>query len=208
MKRELDIHALLEKSKEMIGLLEEKYKKITNPSEITLSIKVEILQFLNTLRPVLDYLAADIAELVRRKELDRTPYFPCRISTKHFEKDIKKKIPSLKEYFPDIYDYLLSKQPFISINNNWWTTFNNITNKNKHNSLSNQILLKQNQMSVGNGNLVIRGGYIKVSKGAIINGEKVEEDFEINANDTKEFESNKYFGSIVRSPYYNVIFRR
>ena len=63
-------------------------------------------------------------------------------------------------------------------------------------------------MSVGNGNLVIRGGYIKVSKGAIINGEKVEEDFEINANDTKEFESNKYFGSIVRSPYYNVIFRR
>ena len=98
MKRELDIHALLEKSKEMIGLLEEKYKKITNPSEITLSIKVEILQFLNTLRPVLDYLAADIAELVRRKELDRTPYFPCRISTKHFEKDIKKKIHGFKSF--------------------------------------------------------------------------------------------------------------
>jgi hypothetical protein len=158
MKRKKDILALLKHCENNFLIIEREYNKSLGSKNITADLRIEIKNFINNIRSILDYLACDIRE---RHCPDQNPddkfYFPIYIEKEKFRPYISKKYAGLEKSANDLFNYLEDLQPFNNKNFKWLHQLNEINNQNKHNKLVEQVRVESKQVTVssnsGGGNV-------------------------------------------------------
>jgi hypothetical protein len=139
MTRISDIEALLKRAEKQLPKIIDEYNKSLAAKSIDSELKIDIKDFFSNLRSVLDYLAHEIVEKhCPNADKKDNLYFPIRSDQPSFEALMKKSYPDLKSNCKDLYDYLLSIQPFINESNKWLSYFNKLNNENKHEKLVEQ----------------------------------------------------------------------
>jgi hypothetical protein len=100
-------------------------------------LRVDIKNYLENLRSVLDYLAHEIHEKHCSLSKNKKYYFPILPDVERFNVNMGKWFPSLEVDNSKIYSYLESIQPY-NLAYRWIGQFNTVNNENKHNSLVEQ----------------------------------------------------------------------
>jgi len=157
MSNRLDsITALLKRSKQDLSRIEEEYNKSLHSKRIDPNLKIDIKNYCENLRSVLDYLAKDIRDKYcpAAKSNDRF-YFPILPDTNQFVSLIQKWFPDLHNSCHDLYAYIESIQPYQSEKTKWIGLFNKLNNENKHGDLVEQIRTESEQIEV-----VFQGGSV------------------------------------------------
>lgn len=153
MKRKHSIESLLTKAKKLLISIEAEYKNSLNAKEIGQELKVDIKNFCENLRSVLDYLAREIFEgYCAKKKRQKRLYFPISPDLKSFEVVIARFFPGLKKNKKKLCDYLLSIQVFQKKENRWLILFNKLNNENKHEDLVQQTKTESKRVNVKTGN--------------------------------------------------------
>ena len=131
-----------------MGDIESEYRASLQASAISVNLKIDIKNFCENLRSVLDYLAHDIheAHCSTAKPDDRF-YFPILPDVKQFESQMNKWFPDLAFAKPDLWNYLETMQPYHS-GFEWLGQVNKINNENKHGDLVEQTRVERNEIRV------------------------------------------------------------
>jgi len=152
--------------------------------------KVIVKNTLENLRSILDYLAQDVLSDLEKKVTTKLPeknYFPYGQKENHFKNSIKRNLPSIKEFSPNIYICLENIQPFKS-KNNWLVDLCELTNEAKHNNLTKTQTHKT--MSVNQPGLInIQGASNITLSNNRING-VLQDELVIENGEMKSFTSN------------------
>lgn len=143
--RKDQVCALLEHAKKDLDKIEFEYNKALKDKNTPYSLRIDIKNFMENLRSVLDYLAHDIYDIKIkpvREAAGKPPikkvFFPYGKKTKNdFESRIGACLPELDKINPALYSILESIQ-FHSSNDSWLCDFCDITNEKKHSSLVHQ----------------------------------------------------------------------
>lgn len=174
MTRKTDIEALLERAnKEVLKIIEE-YNKSLHDKTIGIDLKIDIKNYFNNLRSILDYLAHDIVEkYCPNTNTEDRPYFPISPNQNSFEGIMKKSYPNLSKNYTKIYDVLENIQPYKKPENIWLSSFNKVNNENKHDKLTPQkrIETKRINVSINDGGSVSwNSDAVKFGSGVFIGG--------------------------------------
>jgi hypothetical protein len=138
MNRDAEINALFTKASKQLTEIRAEYKKSLDAQNVTDLLKVEIKNFFENLRSVLDYSAHSIREKYCPSANPRTRfYFPILPNINSFTSQMNNWYPNLSSSCPDIYNYLESIQPYNS-GSEWLGHFNKVNNENKHGNLVEQ----------------------------------------------------------------------
>ncbi len=107
-----NIRALLERSNQDLSKIEEEYNKSLHTKSIDPNLKIDIKNYCENLRSVLDYLARDIRDKYcpSAKSNDRF-YFPILPDGNQFSNQTQKWFPDLHKSCQDLYSFLESTQP-------------------------------------------------------------------------------------------------
>ncbi len=137
--RQSDIRALLKRSKENLVRIESKYNSSLLKKSIEPDLKIDIKNFCENLRSVLDYLAHDIREkYCSPPKSGELFYFPILQSIGDFKAKMAIWFPGLEQNSKDLWIYIESVQPYKGANNAWLGHFNRLNNENKHAALVEQ----------------------------------------------------------------------
>lgn len=147
-KRKASIEALLKRCDTDLSTIEQAYKDSLHDQQVRANLQVDIKNFCENLRSVLDYLANDIRE-THCPGADPTArfYFPIFDKKSVFDGQAKKWYPGLDTTIPALWSYLDSIQPYQQ-GCAWLGTFNRINNENKHGSLVAQTRTQTEQIRV------------------------------------------------------------
>lgn len=153
MTRKADIEALLERANKAEPKIIEEYNKSLRDKTIGNNLKIDIKDYFSHLRSVLDYLAHDIVETYcpNANPKDRL-YFPISSDQSSFEGIMRKSYPDLNINSIKVYSILENIQPYKKSENGWFSSFNKINNKNKHEQLTPQKRTETNRVNVKNNN--------------------------------------------------------
>jgi len=135
--RKSQIDALLLKSKSQLADISEEYKNSLTNQNISNLLKVDIKNFCENLRSVLDYLAHEIHEQYCSSSSNSRFYFPILSDNSQFISRMNQWFPSLSTKNIAIYSFLESIQPY-QPNYKWLGYFNKVNSENKHGSLVQQ----------------------------------------------------------------------
>lgn len=178
--------ALLASTHDTTARFLDKYTRTVDSTELD-GLRVDLKNILENHRSALEYTAHYIAEICVPRPPDSKVYFP--VATKNdnadsFAKKLNKWFPHLSESNPEILNYLLSIQEFEG--ELWLRELTDLTNFNKHRSLSPQelgtfysVVVKYGDVGVRLGELGFRS--ITVEEGGVLGfenklGQKVELD--------------------------------
>lgn len=138
MKRETEINALLMKAEKQLNEIQEEYDKSLHAKNISNILKVDIKNYCENLRSVLDYLAHTTREIYCPKANVKSRfYFPIFPDQTTFTSKVNEWFPNLKSTNKHLYDLLESFQPYHK-NYKWLECLNKINNENKHGNLVEQ----------------------------------------------------------------------
>ena len=153
MSRQQSIQAQINRAKEILPKIEQKYNNSLHDKNIDENLKLDIQTFCGHLRSALDYLANDIVEKYcpNAKKSDRL-YFPITDNDSSFKQRMIDSYPDLQTNCPDIYGLLESAQPYLKNENKWLSQFNKINNENKHLDLVEQVRTETKRVNVTNPN--------------------------------------------------------
>jgi len=178
MKRTENIEALLKKVAQQLEEITKEYKNSLHKKKIKPELKVDIKNFFENLRSVLDYLANEVRESsIVNNAGSKIFYFPILPDSAIFEKCMDKWFPGLKRGNSDLYSYLLSIQPFQGQQQIWIKQFNDVNKVNKHGDLVEQIREEQERVDVNHnqrGGLSYNPKLAKFGKGASIFGSQID----------------------------------
>lgn len=149
--RRNQIDFLFKKADELFLNIEDKYKTAVEGRNIDdNSLKIEILFYLVCFRVVLDYLAQDIRDFCEIKINKRGIYFPILGNIEEFNSSKQIFVSEIKKQNFSIYSYLLNIQPFSEYGDSrkWLGDFNTLVNKNKHDSLTPNVVVEQLGISI------------------------------------------------------------
>ena len=137
-----DARTLVEHSAAKIETLRTLHKECLLNKSVTAEFLVEVKNFMENLRSVLDYCARGLfAKYGQSNKAHPKVYFPYAIPPNdklRFRNEIvERSIPGLLETRPDIVDTLETYQYFG--NSNWLYLFMRISNENKHEQLTPQV---------------------------------------------------------------------
>ena len=146
--RRQDINALLIRSNDDFTKIEDEYIESLQAQKVSSALRIDIKNFCENLRSVLDYLAQEIRQkhCPPASPKDRF-YFPIRQDYSTFESTLRKSFPDLKSSCPDLWDYLESIQPYHP-GYVWLSHFNQLNNENKHGSLVEQTRIERQEVRV------------------------------------------------------------
>jgi hypothetical protein len=117
-----------ESIKELLDEVKETFEIISTHKKIS---KPKVKSIFEHLRSSLEYAAQDInSNMPKVKE---KIYFPYASNEIEFEKSIKRNLPELALYFPEVYLEVKSIQSF-ECGNDWLVVMCNLTNDTKHNN--------------------------------------------------------------------------
>jgi len=137
MTRKNDIDALLGHSKVELEEIRKKYETSLREN-VSPVLRVDIKNFCENLRSVLEYLAQDVRDKYCPTSKGRI-YFPIASSLAEFKGNMQKWFPDLDKSVPDFWKYLESIQPYNGADRIWLGQFNRLNNENKHGSLVKQM---------------------------------------------------------------------
>ncbi|MCJ7525660.1 MAG: hypothetical protein MUP71_10645 [Candidatus Aminicenantes bacterium] len=175
-KRENDIKALLLRCESDLKTIKKSYSISLNAQQVSTGLLIDIKNFFENLRSILDYIAHDIRE---KYCLSADPkakfYFPISSTKMDFETKTAKWFPGLKGSSPDFWEYLECVQPY-NKGFHWLAVFNKINNENKHGSLVAQTRteIEQVHVSFPNGEVNWIPGNVRFSQGVFIGGVPVD----------------------------------
>ena len=142
--RKENVNSLLNHAKTDLDKIESEYNNALKNKNIPDSLKIDIKNFLENLRSVLDYLAHDIYEQkvhpVRIANGDppiQKIYFPYGKTSNNFNFRLGTCFPNLSNIDNDLFLLIEGIQPF-KAGDSWLLDFCNVTNEKKHNSLTPQ----------------------------------------------------------------------
>lgn len=147
--RKTDIEALFQRVGKTLPKITEEYERALDSKTISADLKIDIKEYFEHLRSVLDYLANDIVDkYCPTANPNDKLYFPIRQDQISFDKAINKSFPDLKTNCKAIYDILEAIQPYKKIENFWLTHFNQLNNKHKHERLVPQKRIETKRVNV------------------------------------------------------------
>jgi len=170
--RKAHVEALLKRSADDLKKIESKYNNSLHAQVIADDLRIDIKDFLEKLRSVLDYLAHDIRETHCP---DASPkilfYFPVLADRPKFDGKVGEWYPGLELKSPDLYAYLESLQPYHN-DYLWLRSFNRINNENKHKNLVPQTRkeIKQIRVTSAHGSVAWRPENVKFGPGVAVFG--------------------------------------
>lgn len=179
MKRGKNIEALLNKAAQQFEGITKEYNNSLHKKQIEPELKIEIKNFFENLRSVLDYLANEIRESATvNNNGTKIFYFPILPDLASFEKRMNEWFPGLKDGNNNLYLYLLSIQPFQGQQQIWLKQFNEVNIGNKHADLVEQTREEQERVDVNHnqgGGLSYNPKLAKFGTGARIFGSAVDQ---------------------------------
>jgi len=170
--RKEDIKAIIDKAKATFPMIKKWYDESLHQQEISHKLKVEIKNYLENLRSVLDYLASEINERYCIKKTKA--YFPmsCEDATA-YSLFMKRHFPGLKDNNKSLYNLLESYQPYAPKASSTLSSFGVLVNKNKHEELSPQTRGEKRGLKLdfrGGGGITLPPGAHIAGTGRIISG--------------------------------------
>jgi hypothetical protein len=138
MTRKQDIEALLYSIQRQYEQIKKAYNNALWDKNISADLKVNVKNFFENARSVLDYLACDICEILNI--LSSKIYFPIVKkdgSKENFFGFVGRSLPNLESKNKPLFDYLESLQPYHS-QMSWLGDFCEVSNNSKHQQLTPQ----------------------------------------------------------------------
>lgn len=135
MNRKTDIKALLAKGDQQLQAIMKAYDSSLQEQAIAASLRVDVKNYCENLRSVLDYLAHEIRETYcsTSNPKDRF-YFPILPDAAQFASQTAKWFPGLQAAAPAVWKELERCQPY-QPGYDWLGKFNQVNNENKHGAL-------------------------------------------------------------------------
>lgn len=176
-KRKNSIETLLKRCDADLAKIEQEYKDSLHQQQVRSDLQVDIKNFCENLRSVLDYIAHDIRE-THCPDADPQArfYFPIFDSKVGFDGQAKKWYPGLDAKAQALWSYLESLQPY-QHGAAWLGSFNKINNENKHGNLVAQTRTQTEQVRVstsGGGSVSWIPQNVKFGSGVYIGGVPVD----------------------------------
>jgi hypothetical protein len=135
MTRKEDIAALLAKAAQQLREILKEYEASLQERQIVAPLRVDIKNYYENLRSVLDYLACGIREKNCPSADPKAKfYFPIFPNAAEFKSKTTKWFPGLRETAPMAWQELEKCQPY-QPGYEWLGKFNKVNNTNKHGSL-------------------------------------------------------------------------
>jgi hypothetical protein len=135
MTRQEDIAALLERADHQLQWILKEYDASLQERQIAAPLRVDIKNYCENLRSVLDYLACGIREEnCPSADPNARFYFPIFPNAPEFQSKTMKWFPGLRETAPMAWQELEKCQPY-QPGYEWLGKFNKVNNSNKHGSL-------------------------------------------------------------------------
>ena len=172
MGRKEDIEAVIDEEVAAFPRIKKAYDESLHQQEISPKLKVEIKNYLENLRSVLDYLASEINERYCIKKTKA--YFPmsCEDATA-YALFMKRHFPGLKDSNRSLYKLLESYQPYAPKASSTLSLFGVLVNENKHEELSPQTRREKRGLKLdfrGGGGITLGPGGRITGTGKIIAG--------------------------------------
>lgn len=171
--RKSQIDALLLRAQNQLTDIAEEYKNSLANQNISNLLKVNIKNYCENLRSVLDYLSHEIHELYYSSSSNSRFYFPILSDNSQFTSRMNQWFPSLSTKNIAIYNFLESIQPY-QANYKWLGDFNKVNNENKHGSLVQQTRKETIKITAkstfGGGSVTWIPKSVKFGRGVYING--------------------------------------
>ena len=134
MKRKESIESLLQRIEKEYILLEKKYYFSLKNMELDASLQIDIFDYLNHCRVILDYLAKETVIYCSKKPKKvYYPIAPKSMNKETFERKMEKWFPNLKNNNNPLYNTIIEYQHYN--NHEWLYKLNKLVNENKHNDL-------------------------------------------------------------------------
>ncbi len=175
MSRYNDIQAHLKVARASLATIQKRYQSSLEAKEIDPQLKIEIKNYLENLRSVLDYLASEINE---RYCVKRTrAYFPtsCKDS-QTFHKHMNRYFPGLEATRKDLFTELESYQPYACNAPESLSLFATLVNQNKHDRLTPQTRTEKRGLRLdfsGGGSITLGPDARMTGTGKIVSGGQV-----------------------------------
>ncbi len=167
------INALLDRAGEQLLSIEAEYHASLEKKAIDPALKVDIKNFFENLRSVLDYLAHEIRDSSAVQEGGEDWfYFPIAQSDSQLAGMLQKWFPGLKERRPALYSFIESVQPYAEAAG-WLAKFNRVNNDNKHGDLVEQTRVESEEVEVtsaGGGKVTWKPAGVRFGSGVRIHG--------------------------------------
>ncbi len=176
--REEDIKALLNRAEKDLHKIESQYDASLRNQSISADLKIDIKNFCENLRSVLDYLAHEIRETCcpTAKAQERF-YFPIFPDQAQFEAQMARWFANLDIACPDLWRYLESIQPYNGDEKKWLGRFNRLNNENKHGALVEQTKTETKEIRAttkGGGQVSWNPANVRFGRGVYIGGVPVD----------------------------------
>lgn len=172
MSRYNDIQAHLHIADKSLEMIERSYQTSLKDREIHPQLKIEIKNYLENLRSVLDYLAKEIHERYCSKKTKT--YFPTSCNDRYaFANHMRRYFPGLEVARKDIYDKLESYQLYVPNAPKCLPLFASLVNENKHDRLSPQTRTEKRGLKLdfsGGGGITLGPGARITGTGRIVSG--------------------------------------
>ena len=135
MSRKADITALLSKADGQLAAIVREYESSLHKQNVESALRVDIKNYCENLRSVLDFLAHDIREKFCPSANPKARYyFPILPDSAQFSVQTSQWYPGLQSASPIIWSVLEKHQPYQK-GMEWLGHFNKVNNENKHGNL-------------------------------------------------------------------------
>ena len=186
--RQDDISALIAKAERQLPEIMKEYDAALHAQTIAALLKVEIKNYCENLRSVLDYLAHSIREKYCPTENPKDIfYFPITPDSSQFAGQVNKSYPGLQSANATVWSLLESFQPYHPAYA-WLGRFNKVNNENKHGALVAQTRQETSQIRAdiaGGGSVAWNPSQVKFGGGVFIGGVPVDPSTQMPASDPR-----------------------
>lgn len=176
MKIVNDIEALLKRIEDQYMVIKSIYDDSLYKKEIPIELKIEIKNYLENAKSVLDYLAHDVCE--KLEIISQQIYFPIVARDKNIQSYrgfIARHLHQLEIKHNKLFNFFESIQPYNS-GQEWLGDFATICNDSKHQHLTPQIRHESERIvsqHVNGGNVSWDPSAVRFGQGVFINGASV-----------------------------------
>ena len=172
MSRYDDIQAQLQAANNALAVIKKEYQISLGAKQIEPRLKIEIKNYLENLRSVLDYLGSEINEKHCGKRTKA--YFPTSCKNREaFRRHIDRYFPGLETVQKNVFDRLESYQPYAPDAPQSLPLFATLVNENKHDRLSPQTRTEERGLKLdfsGGGGITLGAGATMSGTGKIVSG--------------------------------------
>jgi len=188
MSRKADIVSLLSRAEGQLVAIGKEYEGSLHRQSVDPALRVDIKNYCENLRSVLDYLAHEIREKLCKGANPRARfYFPILPDATQFSAQASKWFPGLQGASPTVWSFLEQFQPYQQ-GKAWLGHFNKVNNENKHGNLVPQTRQETTRIQAdiaGGGSVSWNPANVRFGSGVYIGGVPVDPRTQMPAQDQR-----------------------